>query len=126
MVVVNSLLVTDRHGLAQKSVLVFTGDFTEFLGEGVYIGETTVFAWQTQDGSLVSMNDAARELTDEQINDIVINGCKLLVLEGNPIIRVGTQSYYGCQVWWTLKDDNNVQQLQQLQKKLARAQRLLR
>jgi hypothetical protein len=126
MVMDNSILVTDRYGLAQRSVLVFEGDGLTYIGEGIYIGETTVFAWQTQDGSLVSMNDASGELTEEQMNDIVTNGCKLLVLEGNPVIRVGAQHYYGCQVWWTLKDDTNVQQLQQLQNKLARTERLLR
>lgn len=101
--------MTDRYALKNRKVLVFSGDGKTFLGEGIYLGETTVYAWKDGQGNLVSLNEAEKSLTEKQKIDIVTDGCKLLVIQDNPKIQLlNIGIVYGCQVWWTLKDDGDM------------------
>ena len=83
---------------------VLSGDRSNDLGEGTYLGEVTIYAWYDGD-KLCSCKDA------EQIPDLkeIPPGAELLTLRDNPKIKLDDgRIVYGCQVWWApLEEESN-------------------
>ena len=74
-------------------VKVWNGDRSEYLGEGTYVGETTVYFVRTDDGIHSASNAEARPqgVPEDQI----------IEASGNPkIVLDSGRTVYGCQVWW--------------------------
>jgi len=75
-------------------VLVWSGDRTVYLGEGMMVGFVTVYAFYDGEGALRSSKIA--EEKPEGIPDEVIRE-----LKSNPKIELDSGGFvYGCQVWW--------------------------
>lgn len=80
-----------------KRVRVWNGDQTEYLGEGNYVGEATVYFIRMPDGSIQSNHEAEIEPDPANVPD----GCSVVSSEGNPkFILDSGDTVYGCQVWW--------------------------
>ena len=78
-----------------KRVRVWNGDRSEYLGEGNYVGNTSVYIIQMEDGSLQSNSNAETEPQD------VPEGGVVRKINNNPkIVLDNGQTVYGCQVWW--------------------------
>jgi len=83
-----------------KRVRVWNGDQSEFLGEGNYIGNVTIYVIEMPDGSLRSNTNAEIEPED------VPEGGVVRKLNNNPkIVLDNGQTVYGCQVWWEPIED---------------------
>lgn len=84
-------------------VKVWNGDRSEFLGEGVYVGNVTVYFVNTENG-IVSASNAEEKpegIPEEQIIETP-NNPKIVLDDGRVV--------YGCQVWWEIiKDSSNNQ-----------------
>lgn len=82
-------------------VRVWNGDQSEYLGEGEYVGEVTVYYMVMPDGSLQSLSNA------EEKPDQIPDGATLQESPGNPkIILDNGKTVYGCQVWWEPVKEN--------------------
>lgn len=80
-----------------QRVRVSSGDQSEDLGEGTYVGDVTVYFIQMPDGSLRS-NDNAETRPDPKD---VPEGGKVVSAGKNPkIVLDSGKTVYGCQVWW--------------------------
>lgn len=78
-------------------VKVRSGDGTEDLGEGWYVGDVTVWFIRHPDGHLSSAPDAEKPPPVEMIPP----GAELIKSEDNPKIKLDRgDTVYGCQVWW--------------------------
>lgn len=78
-------------------VKVWNGDHSEYLGEGEYVGDVTVYIIQMPDGSLRSVQNAEEKPPPEMIPP----GAYLRETSGNPKIKLDKgETVYGCQVWW--------------------------
>lgn len=74
-------------------VRVWNGDRSEFLGEGNYVGDVTVYFFETEGG--ISSASNAEEKPDGVDED------KIIEAPNNPkIILDSGRVVYGCQVWW--------------------------
>jgi hypothetical protein len=80
-----------------QRVRVWNGDKSEFLGEGNYVGDVSVYFFRMPDGSLQSLKNAEIEPSE----DLVPEGAVVVESDGNPkIVLDSGQTVYGCQVWW--------------------------
>lgn len=87
-----------------KRVKVWNGDQSEFLGEGNYVGDVTIYAIQMPNGSLQSNSNAEIEPSPESVPE----GGVVRKLPNNPkIILDNGRTVYGCQVWWDVIDSQN-------------------
>jgi hypothetical protein len=78
-------------------VRVWNGDQSEYLGEGNYLGEVTVYYIVMPDGSLRSCSNAEEQPPQEMIPP----GATVQAAPGNPkIVLDSGEVVYGCQVWW--------------------------
>jgi len=74
-------------------VRVWNGDRSEFLGEGEYIGNVTVYFVRTESG--ISSAKNAEQKPDNVPEDDIVEA------PNNPkIVLDNGQVVYGCQVWW--------------------------
>lgn len=74
-------------------VKVWNGDQSEFLGEGTYVGEVTVYFIQTENG--ISSGSNAEQRPEGVPEDQIIEA------PNNPkIVLDSGRTVYGCQVWW--------------------------
>lgn len=81
-------------------VRVWNGDRSEFLGEGEYVGEVTVYFFETEGG--ISSAGNAEEKPEGVPED------KIIEAPNNPkIILDGGRVVYGCQVWWEPVEEAN-------------------
>jgi hypothetical protein len=81
-------------------VKVWNGDRSEYLGEGTYVGETTVYFVRTDDGIQSASN--AEERPQGVPEDQIIEA------PGNPkIVLDSGRTVYGCQVWWEPAEDSS-------------------
>lgn len=79
-------------------VQVWSGDQSDFLGEGELVGEATVYFLACDDGSLISMNNPEERPPPELVAE---KGGEIIESKDNPKIRLDDGSFvYGCQVWW--------------------------
>lgn len=85
-------------------VHVWSGDQSEFLGEGELVGEATVYFLACEDGSLISMNNPEERPPEELVAE---KGGEIVESKRNPKIRLddGGRFVYGCQVWWKPASD---------------------
>lgn len=84
-------------------VSVFSGDQTQALGMGTYVGDVDVYFIVMPDGSLKS------ERNPEQPPDpkFIPRGGRVTSAKANPKIKLDTgEIVYGCQVWWDPVDRN--------------------
>jgi hypothetical protein len=79
----------------RQRVRVHDGNNENLLGEGYYVGDVPVYAFQDPNtGVLVSMADATQPL-------VVPPGCIKHDIPSNPKIELDDGTVvYGCQVWW--------------------------
>lgn len=78
-------------------VRVRSGDGTEDLGEGTYVGDVTVYFVRHPDGHLSSLENAEVPPPD----DMVPPGAEVVKSDDNPKIKLDSGgTVYGCQVWW--------------------------
>ena len=78
-----------------KRVKVWSGDKSELLGEGNYVGDVSIYVVEMEDGSLLSRENAEIE------PDNVPEGGKVKKIKNNPkIVLDNGETVYGCQVWW--------------------------
>ena len=78
-------------------VKVWNGDHSEYLGEGEYVGDVSVFVIQMPNGSLRSLENAE----EMPPRDMIPEGAFVRVSPDNPkIVLDGGGVVYGCQVWW--------------------------
>jgi hypothetical protein len=78
-----------------KRVRVWNGDKSEFLGEGNYVGDVSIYVIDMPDGSLLSNTNA--ELEPQHVPQ----GGVVRKSNNNPkIVLDNEQVVYGCQVWW--------------------------
>jgi len=78
-------------------VEVWNGDHSEYLGEGEYVGDVSVFVIQMPDGNLRSLPNAEERPSP----DMVPEGAFIRESPDNPkIVLDGGEVVYGCQVWW--------------------------
>ena len=78
-------------------VKVRSGDGSEDLGLGWYVGDVTVFFIQHPDGHLTSAHDAEKPPPLEDLP----KGAQLVKTDDNPKIKLDSGDVvYGCQVWW--------------------------
>lgn len=86
------------RGPRPKRVRVWNGDQSEYLGEGDYVGEATVYFVRNDDGTILSSNqDAETEPDPETLPE----GARVMCSENNPKIKLDSgEIVYGCQVWW--------------------------
>lgn len=90
-------------------VKVWSGDQSEYWGEGTYVGDVPVFFVATPDGSIRSLADAEVRPSDEVIAQM---GGELIEVGDNPKIVLdnevpsdpGRKVVYGCQCWWEPTD----------------------
>jgi hypothetical protein len=81
-------------------VNVWNGDRTKFLGLGNYEEDVVVYFMEMPDGSLQSLKNA------EERPDMVPEGAKVILSEGNPkIVLDSGRVVYGCQVWWSPSEE---------------------
>lgn len=79
-------------------VQVWSGDQSEYLGEGTLVGEATVYFLACDDGSLVSMPNPEEEPPAEMVRE---KGGEVVRAPNNPKIELDDgRVVYGCQVWW--------------------------
>lgn len=82
-------------------VKVWNGDHTEYLGEGEYVGDVTVYIIQMPDGNIQSVKNAEEKPPPEMIPP----GAFLRESPDNPkIVLDSGDVVYGCQVWWEPAD----------------------
>jgi hypothetical protein len=86
-------------------VIVWNGDRSELLGEGVFESSVTVYFGQKKTSlpngdvnlELVSLADAEKKPTPEELGEgvdvLTISDCPKIVLDNGKVV-------YGCQVWW--------------------------
>lgn len=80
-----------------KRVRVWNGDRSEYLGEGKFVGNVTVYIIQMEDGSLRSNGNAEIEPEPQDVPE----GGIVRKAGNNPkIILDNGDTVYGCQVWW--------------------------
>lgn len=80
-------------------VKVWNGDQSEYLGEGTYVGEVTVYFVRTDDGIQSASN--AEERPQGVSEDQIIES------PDNPkIVLDNGRTVYGCQVWWKPAEKN--------------------
>lgn len=78
-----------------RRVKVRSGDGSEDLGLGTYVGDVDVYYIRMPNGTLQSLANAELQPTD------VPPGGKVLKSSGNPKILLDSgDTVYGCQVWW--------------------------
>lgn len=88
--------------MGDQRVKVRSGDGTEDLGLGWYVGDVTVFFIRQPDGSLTSAHDAEKPPSLEDLPP----GAQLVKSENNPKIKLDSGDIvYGCQVWWEPTDE---------------------
>ena len=93
----NSGSFQTKSDFKPKRVRVWNGDRSEFLGEGNYVSDVTVYFIQMPDGSLQSGTNAELEPEDEDVPE----GGVVRKVGNNPkIIMDSGEVVYGCQVWW--------------------------
>lgn len=86
----------DESGVPDR-VRVWNGTQTEYLGEGNYVGEATVYFIRMPDGSIQSLHDAEVEPDPSVVPD----GCVVVCSESNPKFMLDSGDVvYGCQIWW--------------------------
>jgi len=83
--------------MSEIRVKVHSGNGQEYLGEGWYVGDVTVYFIRHPDGHLTSNENAEVPPSAESLPE----GSEIVRSENNPKIRMmdGT-IMYGCQVWW--------------------------
>lgn len=95
-----------------KRVRVWSGNQTEYLGEGTYEGDVDVYFIEMPDGSIESNSNAEIEPTD------VPDGCQVKHIKNNPkFVLDNGQTVYGCQVWWEF-----VKEIKEIKPKSAKSQ----
>ena len=88
--------------MGDQRVKVRSGDGTEDLGLGWYVGDVTVFFIRHPDGHLTSAHDAEKPPPLEDLPP----GAQLVKSENNPKIKLDSGDIvYGCQVWWEHTDE---------------------
>lgn len=87
-------------------VKVISGDGKRDLGKGTMIARVPVYFVYLSDGTIMSQKDPSkRPALWRQIIATLLGG-RLVVEPYNPKILLDTGEYvYGCQVWFTLIDD---------------------
>ena len=91
-------MVAWNSGVQVVRVKVWNGDKSEYLGEGDYNEDVTVYFIGMPDGSIRSMPNAEEEPPFWEVPE----GGKVMKTDGNPKIILDKDSnvVYGCQVWW--------------------------
>lgn len=78
-------------------VKVFDGTGERYLGQGDYLGTTTVYVIVMPDGSLRSMKNAEEPPPESEVPE----GAIVKKIQNNPKIQMDNGDVkYGCQVWW--------------------------
>jgi hypothetical protein len=83
-----------------RRVKVWDGSGDVYLGEGNYVGDVTVYFVVSDDGNLLSTENAEVKpvgILDEQIVEAKYNP-KIILDDGKVV--------YGCQVWWKFIDES--------------------
>ncbi len=87
-------------------VRVRSGDESEDLGEGTYVGEATVFYYQKETAGEIALYSVPGDAEQEPDPADIPEGCELIISEGNPKIVLDTgETVYGCQCWWEPVDE---------------------
>lgn len=90
-----------------KRVRVWNGDQTEYLGEGDYAGQATVYFIRMPDGSIRSNHNAEVEPDPDSVPE----GCSVICSEDNPkFVLDSGDTVYGCQVWWEPVEEEKTKQ----------------
>lgn len=93
-----------ERGPRPKRVRVWNGDQSEYLGEGDYVGEATVYFIRSDDGTMISSQEDAETEPDPAT---LPEGARVMCSENNPKIKLDNgQIVYGCQVWWEPVEEN--------------------
>jgi len=99
--------LVDAGGAAHKfpiRVKVWNGDQTEYLGEGDYIGNVSVYFIEMPDGSLQTNDNPENEPESWQIPE----GGTIRHSSDNPkIVLDSGRVVYGCQCWWVPKESKD-------------------
>lgn len=87
------------RGKPPFKVKVWNGDQSEFLGEGTYVGDVTVYFIQNEDGNGIRSGSNAEQRPEGVPEDQIIEA------PNNPkIVLDSGRTVYGCQVWWEPAD----------------------
>lgn len=90
-------LFENKNQNIPNRIRAWNGDQTEYLGEGNYVGQTTVYFIRMPDGSIQSNQNAEIEPDPDNVPE----GCSVFCSEDNPkfVLDCG-DTVYGCQIWW--------------------------
>lgn len=87
-------------------VRVKSGDQSEDLGEGTYVGDVQVYCIALPDGNIKSLKNAEVRPSDEEATAL---GGKVMDIGSNPkiVLDKDKEVVYGCQVWWACADEKD-------------------
>ena len=93
--------------MTKNRVRVWSGDNKDYLGLGEVVRGVTVYFWRADENRIVSLPDAEKRPSDEEIATMRSAGMELMRYPNNPkIVMDDGHIWYGCQVWWRPMEDD--------------------